>query len=433
MNHSQNSKTKRQKDREMVYQLEGRPGLSTAVPLGLQHVLAMFTSNLAPILIIASVCGLSGADTVIMVQCAMFVSGLTTFIQLYPIKLGKNRQIGANLPIVMGTSFAFVPTASAIGAASGIGAVLGGCLAGSMIEVLMGFFYKYIRRFFPPLVVGCTLVTIGVNLLDVGVDYFAGGSGAEDYGSIQNLSVAFFVLLIVVLLQRFGKGLLKNSAILVGLVAGYVLAYFLGMVDTSVIADAAWFGIPLPMQFKLEFHLSAILSFAALFVTSGAILADALGSTTAAVFNALPNTAFGQNAGIVAMTKVVNKWCIATGAFILMISGFFPKLGAIFSAIPNAVLGGAIITVFGMILINGIKMIAKAGFSERNILVMGLTFAFGLGMTSHPDAVAQLPSALRFIFSDSVTGTCIVAIVANFLFPMKDEEDIKKAKEAMLD
>ena len=208
------------------------------------------------------------------------------------------------------------------------------------------------------------------------------------------------------------------------------------------------------MQFKLEFHLSAILSFAALFVTSGletigntsgitiagfdreateketsgAILADALGSTTAAVFNALPNTAFGQNAGIVAMTKVVNKWCIATGAFILMISGFFPKLGAIFSAIPNAVLGGAIITVFGMILINGIKMIAKAGFSERNILVMGLTFAFGLGMTSHPDAVAQLPSALRFIFSDSVTGTCIVAIVANFLFPMKDEEDIKKCK-----
>lgn len=459
MNHSQNSKTKRQKDREMVYQLEGRPGLSTAVPLGLQHVLAMFTSNLAPILIIASVCGLSGADTVIMVQCAMFVSGLTTFIQLYPIKLGKNRQIGANLPIVMGTSFAFVPTASAIGAASGIGAVLGGCLAGSMIEVLMGFFYKYIRRFFPPLVVGCTLVTIGVNLLDVGVDYFAGGSGAEDYGSIQNLSVAFFVLLIVVLLQRFGKGLLKNSAILVGLVAGYVLAYFLGMVDTSAIADAAWFGIPLPMQFKLEFHLSAILSFAALFVTSGletigntsgitiagfdreateketsgAILADALGSTTAAVFNALPNTAFGQNAGIVAMTKVVNKWCIATGAFILMISGFFPKLSAIFSAIPNAVLGGAIITVFGMILINGIKMIAKAGFSERNILVMGLTFAFGLGMASHPDAVAQLPSALRFIFSDSVTGTCIVAIVANFLFPMKDEEDIKKAKEAMLD
>lgn len=457
MSDTQDKKTKKQKDREMFYQLNGRPGLSTAVPLGLQHVLAMFTSNLAPILIIAGVCGLSGADTVVMVQCAMFISGLTTFIQLYPIKLGKNRQIGANLPIVMGTSFAFVPTASAIGAANGIGVVLGGCLAGSFVEVIMGFFYKYIKRFFPPLVVGCTLVTIGINLLDVGVDYFAGGAGAADYGSAQNLSVAFFVLAIVVLLQCFGKGLAKNSAILIGLVAGYILAFFLNMVDTSAIKEAAWFGIPFPMHFKLEFQLPAILSFAALFITSGletigntsgitiagfdreateketsgAILADAIGSTTAALFNALPNTAFGQNAGIVAMTKVVNKWYIATGAFILMISGFFPKLGAIFSAIPNAVLGGAIITVFGMILINGIKMIGKAGFSERNILVMGLTFAFGLGMASHPDAVAQLPSALRFVFSDAVTGTCIVAIAANILFPMTDAADIELAKEAM--
>lgn len=442
----------------MVYQLDGKPGLSVAVPLGLQHVLAMFTSNLAPILIIAGVCGLSGADTVIMVQCAMFVSGLTTFIQLYPLKLGKNFQVGAKLPIVMGTSFTFVPTASAVGAASGIGAVLGGCMAGSLVEVLMGFFYKYIRRFFPPLVVGCTLVTIGVNLLGIGVDYFAGGAGAADYGSLQNIGVAVFVLAIVVLLQRFGRGLVKNSAILIGLVAGYVLAAILGMVDTSSIADANWFGLPMPMQFKLEFQLSAILSFAALFVTSGletigntsgitiagfdleaneretsgAILADALGSTTAAIFNALPNTAFGQNAGIVSMTKVVNRWCIATGAFILMISGFFPKLGAIFSAIPNAVLGGAIITVFGMILINGIKMISKAGFSERNILVMGLTFAFGMGVPGHPEAVAQLPAALQFVFNDAVAATCIVAILANLLFPITDQKDIERAKEAML-
>ncbi len=458
MSEIQDTKSRKELDRELVYQLDGRPGLSTAVPLGLQHVLAMFTSNLAPILIIAGVCSLSGADTVVMVQCAMFVSGLTTFIQLYPLRLGKNYQVGAKLPIVMGTSFTFVPTASAIGAAGGIGAVLGGCMAGSLVEVFMGFFYKYIRRFFPPLVVGCTLVTIGVNLLGIGVDYFAGGAGAADYGSLQNLGVGFFVLAIVILLQRFGKGLVKNSAILIGLVAGYVLAAILGMVDTSPITDAKWFGLPLPFQFHLQFQLPAILSFAALFVTSGletigntsgitiagfdreateketsgAILADALGSTTAAIFNALPNTAFGQNAGIVSMTKVVNRWCIATGAFILMISGFFPKLGALFSAIPNAVLGGAIITVFGMILINGIKMISKAGFSERNILVMGLTFAFGMGVPGHPEADAQLPSALQFIFNDPVTATCIIAILANVLFPLKDESDIEKAKEAML-
>lgn len=302
-------KSTREQDRKMVYELDGRPSLSTAVPLGLQHVLAMFTSNLAPILIIAGVCGLSGADTVTMVQCAMFVSGLTTFIQLYPLRLGSRYQVGARLPIVMGTSFTFVPTASAVGAAGGIGAVLGGCLAGSLVEVFMGFFYKYIRRFFPPLVVGCTLVTIGVNLLGIGVDYFAGGAGAADYGSLKNLAAASFVLVIVILLQRFGKGLAKNSA---------------------------------------------IMSFAALFVTSGL---ETIGNTS------------------------------------------------------------------------GITM---AGFSERNILVMGLTFVFGIGVPAHPEAVAQLPGFIRFIFNDAVTATCIVAIIANVLFPMKDAADIEKAKEAML-
>lgn len=451
--------SKKLKDQDMIYQLEGKPRLRTAFPLGMQHVLAMFASNLAPILIIAGACNLAGADLVIMMQCAMFVSGLTTFVQLYPIRLGKKLRIGANLPIVMGTSFTFVPTAATVAATGGIGAVLGASLIGSFTEVIMGVFYKYIRRFFPPLVVGCTLVTIGVNLMDAGVGYFAGGVGSEDFGSIQNLTIAFMVLAIVVILQRFGKGVLKSSAILVGLVVGYIVCAFLGMVDTAPIVEAGWFRVPLPMRFQLTFSAPAILSFAAIYITSGletigntsgitmagfdreatetetsgAILADALGSTTAALFNALPNTAFGQNAGIVSMTKVVNKWCIAVGAFVLMISGFVPKLGAIFSAIPAPVLGGAIISVFSMILLNGIKMIAKAGFSERNILVMGVTFALGLGLAKSPEAVAQLPSVLRFIFADSVAATCIVAIFMNVIFPMKDKEEIERARQALMD
>lgn len=452
-------KSRAQRDQELIYQLEGRPRLRTALPSGMQHVLAMFASNLAPLMIVAGACGLAGADLVLMMQCAMFVSGLTTFIQLYPIKIGKKFQIGAGLPIVMGTSFTFVPTACSVAATGGLGAVLGASLAGSVVEVFMGIFYKYIRRFFPPLVVGSTLVTIGVNLMGAGVEYFAGGSGAADYGSVKNLAVAFTVLAIVVAIQRFGKGVLKSSAILVGLVAGYLLCMPLGMVDTAPIAEAGWFSLPLPLQFHMTFSVPAILSFAAIYITSGletigntggitiagfdrdareqetagAILADALGSTTAALFNALPNTAFGQNAGIVSMTKVVNKWCVAVGAFVLMISGFCPKLGAIFSTIPAPVLGGAIISVFSMILINGIKMIAKAGFSERNILVLGVTFALGMGLASDAAAVAQLPAVLRFIFSDSVAATCIVAIVMNLVFPMKDAEDIEKAKKAMMD
>lgn len=447
------------RDEELIYQLEGRPRFRTAFPLGMQHVLCMFTANLAPILIIAAACGLGSADTVTMVQCAMFVSGLTTFFQLYPIKLGKNRQIGAGLPIVMGTSFAFVPTACSIGAVGGIGAVLGGCMLGSLVEAFMGFFYKYIRRFFPPLVVGATLISIGINLLGVGVDYLAGGSGAADYGSLQNMALGFFVFAIVVVLQRFGKGIVKNSAILIALVIGYVIAAFMGMVDFSAVREASWFSLPMPFQIKPVFSFSAILSFAVLFVesgletigntsgitiagfdreatereTSGAILADALGSTTAAIFNSLPNTAFGQNAGIVAMTKIVNKWCIAMGAFVLMIAGFLPKLGAIFSAIPSCVLGGALMSVFGTIMINGIKMLGKVGFSERSVLILAITFSLGLGLAGNTAAIANLPSVIRFIFADSVAATCIVAIIINIIFPEKDEAELEKARKALMD
>lgn len=450
---------KRLTDQELIYQLEGRPRLSTALPLGMQHVLSMFASNLAPLFLVSAAAGVAGADLVLMMQCAMFVSGITTLIQLYPIKLGKNRRIGANLPIVMGTSFAFVPTATSVAATGGIGAVLGASLAGSLVELVMGLFYKYIRRFFPSLVVGSTLVAIGINLIGSGATYFAGGTGAADYGSPRNLAIASMVLIIVVLLQRFGQGVLKSSAILIGLLAGYVVCAFLGMIDTTAITQAAWFSIPKPLHFKMTFSAPAILSFAALYITSGletigntsgitvagfdreateqetagAILADALGSTTAAVFNSLPNTAFGQNAGIVSMTKVVNKWCIAVGAFVLIISGFVPKMGALFSAIPAPVLGGAIISVFSMILLNGMKMIAKAGFSERNILILGVTFALGLGLARDTAAIAQLPAAIRFLLADSVAATCIISIILNIIFPAKDEQEKAREREALLD
>lgn len=442
-------------DEQMVYQLEGKPKLTVALPLGLQHVLAMFASNLAPMLIIAGILGSSGADKVLMMQAAMVVSGLTTFVQLYPLKIG-NRQIGAGLPIVMGTSFAFVPTAASVAGIYGtFGAVLGGAMIGSLSEGIIGFFYKYLERFFPPLVIGCTLITIGVHLLDVGRDYFAGGTGAKDYGSWQNLSIAFLTFIFIVVLQRFGKGILKTAALLFGLVFGYCVAFFFGKVDFATISQAGWFSLPLPLHFRPEFHLDAIISFAALYVvsgletigntsgitvaafdreatqkeTSGAIMADAGGSFLASIFGALPNTAFGQNAGIVSMTGVVNKWCIATGAFVLTICGFLPKLGAIFASIPNAVLGGSLISVFAMIFINGIKLIAKSGFSERNVLVLGITFAMGLGLAGHADAIKGLWGPLRFIFEDGVAATCMVAILVNILFPI-DKDDRGKADKA---
>lgn len=445
-------------DKDLVYQLEGRPKFSVAFPLGMQHVLAMFAGNLAPMLIIATVAKASPADTVVMVQAGMLLSGLVTFLQLYPIKIGKF-QLGSGLPIVMGTSFAFVPTASAAAALGGIPLVLGGALVGSIVEGLIGVFYKYLKRFFTPLVIGCTLIAIGINLLAVGRDYFAGGAGAKDYGSWQNLTIAFSTFLCVALLQRFGKGVIKTAALLFGLVFGYVIALFFGKVSFASVGASSWVNVPLPFHFIPTFDAKTIISFIAIYITiametigntsgitiatfnrsateketSGSVLADALGCAVSAIFGSMPQTAFGQNVGIVSMTKVVNKYCISLGAGVLVICGFLPKLGAAFASIPSAVLGGALISVFAMIMLNGVKMLGQAGFSERNTLVIGITVALGIGLGGNADAIAGLPSGLKFVFEDSIAATTFIGIVANLLFPedKKDEpEEVVETKAA---
>ena len=432
----------RLKDEEMIHQLEGRPHMKVAFPLGLQHILAMFTGNLAPIFIVAGIANVTMDERILMIQCAMLISGITTFIQLYPIKLGKSYQIGAGLPIVMGTAFAFVPTLATITAVYGIRAAIGGAMVGAFIEIIIGILIKPAKKFFSPIVIGAVLVTIGIKLLGIGAGYFAGGTGAADYGSWQNLLLGFVVFLIVMLLQRYAKGMLKVTAILIGLIVGFVLAACMGKVDFAAIASAGWISIPKPLYFIPEFRLDVILAFAAVYVVSGletlgntsgitmaafereatseensgAVLADAIGSQLACLFNCLPNTAFGQNAGLIAMTGVINKFCIAIGAAMLILASIVPKIGAIFAAIPSSVLGGAIITVFAMILINGFKMIARAGFSEGNVLMLSVTFGIGYGLMAVPEVVAKFPSVLQFIFGDAVASVCLVGICANAVF-----------------
>ncbi|MDR2864868.1 MAG: hypothetical protein LBV68_04575 [Spirochaetaceae bacterium] len=456
--------------RKLVYQLNGKPPLQVALPLGLQHVLSMFIGNLAPVLvlsgIVASGTGVAIAtpeQRMIMIQCCMFASGMTTFLQLYPIKIGSY-QIGAGMPIVMGTSFAFVPTMATIGAEFGLSVVLGAALAGAVVEVLMGFFIKPLRRFFPPLVIGAVLMTIGMHLLPVGVQYFAGGAAAEaaakaglnnalaaSYASWQNLLIGGSVFLVIVLLQRFAKGMFKISSILLGILVGYILAIVLGQVNFQQISDAKAFALPIPFFIAPEFRVEAILSIAALYIVSGletmgningitiaafdressakemsgAVMADAAGSMFAALFNTLPNTAFGQNAGIVAMTKVVNKFCIATGAAVLVIAGLSPKIGAVFSVMPSSVLGGAVVTVFAMIMLNGMKLIAKAGFSDRNLLILAITFGVAYAIGENKVLVAHLPEAIQFLFKDTTVSVCVFSIVLNIVFPPSEEEKVR--------
>ncbi len=441
-----------------MYSLYGRPPFFQALPLGLQHVLAMFTSNLAPCFILAGVVGLGDADRIIMVQCAMLVSGFTSFLQLYPLNVfGKQStlpRIGAELPIVMGTSFAFVPTAITVGKAYGVPGVLGGALLGSLIEFVMAFFIKPLKRFFPPLVIGAVLIAIGINLLKAGTNYFLGGVGAKDFGSPQNIILGFIVFLTILICQRFGKGLMQLSSLLVGIIVGYAAAAIMGKLSFAPVENAAWFSVPMPFHFGMEFHLDAVLTFAALYIvsgletigntsgitvaafnreattkeTGGAIMADSFGSMLAAIFNTLPNTAFGQNAGIVAMTKVVNKFCVATGAATLMLCGFFPKIGALFAMMPAAVLGGAVISVFAMITINGIKLIAKSGFSHRNIVVLSTTLAMGMGLgTANPGAFAQMPTFFQYLFKDSVATVCVLGILLNIIFPPDPQQHKESA------
>lgn len=432
--------------KDLIYQLHGFPPFGFALTMGLQHVLAMFTSNLVPCFIIARAFGLGEGDTVIMVQCAMLVSGVTTLFQLYPLYIfGKKNnlpRIGAELPIVMGTSFAFVPTAMKVG---NIAVLLGGVFLGSFVEFFMGFFIRPLKKFFPPLVIGAVLIAIGINLLMVGADYWAGGRGVADYASSSNMLLGFIVFLTVLLCQRYGKGMVPVSSLLIGLTVGFVVSLMMGKLDFSRLFSAQWLAVPMPFHFGMEFRFETVLAFAILYVvsgletigntsgitvaafdreatideTAGAIMADSFGSMLASMFNTMPNTAFGQNAGIVAMTKVVNKFCIATGAGVLIISGFVPKIGALFSMMPNSVLGGALIMVFAMIMINGLKLIAKAGFSQRNVIVLAITLALGMGIGGGPrDLLDKLPMMLQFVFKDSVVAVCIVGIAVNVLFPM---------------
>ncbi len=428
--------------KELVYQLDGRPSLKYAIPLGLQHIMAMFVSNIAPILIIAGAVGLDADSTRIMVQAVMLTSGVTTLIQLYPIKIGKI-QIGTGLPIVMGISFAFVSIACSVGAEFGLGAVFGASIVGAFLEVIIGLIYTKIKKVFNPLVTGSLLVSLGLYLIGVGADYFLGGFG-ENRGTPESLIVATITLFVVLGCRIYGSGILKSSSVLIGILVGYTISIPMGLVDFSGISSLDVVSVSQLQPFavaKPTFVLPAIISFCVVYFGTavetigdvkgtcvggldreatdeeirGGLLADGLGSVLSSVFNGLPNTSFGQNVGIVSSTKVVNRFVIATGASFLIIVSFFPQVAEFFRLMPDAVLGGALITVFSIILANGLKILSTAGASDKNLFILAVAFALGLGLGGNPDFLAAVPSFIGAFFSTSVVATCIVAIIASFI------------------
>ena len=426
-------------DHDELLKLDGDVPLIRSVPYGIQHILAMFVANLAPIMIIAGAAGLDDVSTGGMIQAAMLIAGIGTLIQLFPIG-----RLGSGLPIVMGISFTFVTVLAGVVATYGMGAAMGAIIVGGCIEGVLGLFARYWRKLITPIVAAVVVTSIGFSLLSVGATSFGGGSGAADFGSPRNLLLGTVSLVACLAFQCLVKGKQKHLSVLFGLVAGYIVAIPLGAVDFSSFSDIKLFAAPSIMPFTPEFDLGAIISVTLIFLVSatetlgdttavcqtglnrnvtdkelsGSIAADGFVSAVSGCFGCMPITSFSQNVGLVAMTKVVNRKAIATGACIMILAAFCPIISALFSSLPEPVLGGCTIMMFGNIIVAGFQMIASAGFSQRNIVIAALSLAIGVGFTQVAEIFSCFPELVQSVFAQNcVAVVFLVAVVSNLVLP----------------
>lgn len=423
-----------------IYRLDGRVPLLKAVPFGLQHILAMFVSNLTPITIIAAAGGLSQAEVAVLLQNAMLVAGIATLIQLFPVW-----RIGSRLPIVMGVSFTFVTVLSTVAASYGYPAVIGAVICGGVFEGVIGLFARYWRKIIAPVVASSVVIVIGYSLFTVGARSFGGGY-AEDFGSASNLLLGAVTLTVCLGWNILARGYLKQLSVLAGLVVGYILAVFMGKVDLSVIFSEGIVSLPALLPFAPEFHMGAIFSVAIIFMVSaaetigdttamvsgglgreitskeisGSLACDGFASVVSALFGCPPVTSFSQNVGLVNMTKVVNRFTIATGAGCMLLAGFLPPVGNFFASLPESVLGGCTIMMFGTIMVSGIQMLSRAGFTQRNMTIAALSLSVGIGFTaaSEIDLWRIFPEVVQSVFSANVVAVVfVVSILLNLILP----------------
>ena len=451
-----------------AYSFEGEMPLGQAIPLGLQHVLAMFVGNLTPLLIIGGACGIMGGTDFVnlqisLLQNAMIIAGIVTLIQLYGIG-----PCGGKVPIIMGTSSGFIGVFSSVVATMGsgvvaYGAIMGASIIGGIFEGVLGFFLKPLRRFFPSVVTGTVVLSIGLSLIAVGINSFGGGFKTKDLGSMENLGLGLFVLIVILCFKHGTKGFFSSSSILFGIIAGYIAAFIMGMVlpTTGVtakgvtftkswvlnwdkVANAGWFAVPEFMPVDIIFDMRAIIPVCIMFIVTavetvgdisgvmegglereatdkelaGGVICDGLGSSFAALFGVLPNTSFSQNVGLVAMTKVVNRFALATGAVFLILCGLIPKLGALVSIMPQSVLGGAAVMMFSSIVVSGIQLITKEKLTTRNLTIVAVALGVGYGMGANPGILAHAPAAIKLIFGGSgIVPAALVAIILNIVLP----------------
>ena len=421
------------------------PPMGQAVPLGLQHVLAMFASNVTPSVIVAGAAGLQfgGAEQVYLIQMAMLFAGIATLFQT--IGFGP---IGARLPIMQGTSFAFVGVLAGIAATQGLGVALTSCIIGGLIHFALGSVIANIRYLFPPLVTGLVILAIGLYLVPVGIKYAAGGAAdfqmaAESFGSLMHWTVALTVIVVALVFKFMTKGMLSNAAILLGLIAGYLVAFMFGMVNFSSVGKASWVTSLQTLPYGFEFNLGAVIGVTLVSIVSavetvgdtsatakagagreatdgeisGATYADGLGTAVAGVFGGLPNTSFSQNVGIVGMTGIMSRHVVTIAGAIMVLCGLIPKIGAIIASMPLPVLGGGVIVMFGMVASAGLNVLSEVKMSRRNMIIIALSLSIGLGFNLVPSAVQYLPGIWKTLATSAVAPTAFLAIILNQILP----------------
>lgn len=446
--------------REALFQLNGIPPLGMSVSLALQHLVAMIVGCVTPAIIIANALGLPQSERVLLIQVSLVMSAVTTLIELFPIG-GK---LGSGLPVMFGISFAYLPSMQAIvGGGGDIATIAGAMIVGGIVAAVVGVFVKKIRRFFPPIITGTVVFTIGLSLYPTAINYMAGGTGntyevvvlrkgltsALVHGSWQNWAVAAFTLIVVMVMSNKGKGICKLAAILLGMIAGYIVAAVFGMVDLSEVRDAAWFSLPQFMHFGIKFEFSACIALALLFAINaiqaigdltattvgglnreptdqelqGGIVTYGLTNVLSAFFGSLPTATYSQNVGIVTTNKVVNRVVFALAGGFLLLAGLIPKFSAILTTIPQCVLGGATITVFSTIAMTGMKLIASETISPRNTTIVGLSAALGVGISQSSSALSQFPESITIIFGKTpVVIATIMAVLLNLILPQENKD-----------
>lgn len=452
------------------YKFEGQIPLKQAIPLGLQHVLAMFVGNLTPIMIIGGACGITaGGDLadlqVTLLQNAMLIAGVVTLIQLYAIG-----PIGGKVPIIMGTSSGFIGVFNSVANVMGggiiaYGAIMGASIIGGLMETVLGAFLKPLRKFFPAVVTGVVVLSIGLSLISVGVNSFGGGAAAKDFGSLENLGLGLIVLIVILIFKHGTKGITSYASIFMGIIVGYIVAAIMPLfLETTAITadgieytkawvlnwqkvhDAAWFAIPKFMPVKPIFDIRAIIPVLIMFVVTavetvgdisgvmeggmnreatdtelaGGVMCDGAGSVIAAIFGVLPNTSFSQNVGLVTMTKIVNRFALAIGAIFLVFCGLFPKLAALISIMPQSVLGGAAVMMFASIVVSGIQLVTKEPLTARNITIVSVALGLGYGLGANSAILSALPTNFQLVFGGSgIVPAALIAIILNIVIPKK--------------